>query len=202
MLPNLQSVFDPIPEDWDEMRLQRMRCDSQSMHFYGDISHYLVRRFTNEETMSVLDVGSRTGAGAALLRLLHHPWAYTSLKFDPVVALDIEPDIKRFVETEFKDIQAVCEDIHNVPDKSYDLVICSHTIEHLYDIPPFLHQLERVARRAVLIACPIDERDPMTEGHFQKISAQMLEAWGFVDIKVYQSFQFHNGMCGLALKYV
>lgn len=202
MMPNLTSVFEPMPENWDDARLLRMRCDSQSMHFYGDISHYLVRRFTGHETMSVLDVGSRTGAGTALLRLLHHPWAYTRLKFEPVVALDLEPDIKRFVETEFRDISAICDDIHNLPDNAYDLVICSHTIEHLYDIPPFLTQLERVARRAVVLACPIDEKEPMTEGHFQRITADMLAGFGYQDIEVYESFQFHNGLCGLAIKHV
>jgi len=202
MLPNLKSVFEPIPEDWDENRLMRMRCDSQSMHFYGDISHYLVRRFTEFETMSVLDVGARTCAGTALLRLLHHPWAYTRLKFDPVVALDLEPDVLRFVQQEFHDIAAICDDIHNVADNSYDLVICSHTIEHLYEVQPFIAQLERAARRAVLVACPIDEYEPLTEGHFQRLTANDLEHLGFQDIEVYESFQFHNGKCGIAIKYL
>lgn len=202
MLPNLNSVFDPMPADGDEHRLMRLRCDSQSMHFYADISHYLVRRITEHTTLSVLDVGSRTAAGTALLRLLHHPLAYTTLKFDPVVALDIEPELFRFVKQEFKDISAICNDIHHLPDNAYDVVICSHTIEHLYDIPPFLQQLERVASKCVVLACPIDEKEPMTEGHFQRISVDMLAGHGYQNIEVYESFHFHNGPCGLAIKYV
>ena len=202
MLPNIVNVFEPMPDNWDDARLMRLRCDSQSMHFYADISHYLVRQLTQFETLSVLDVGARTGAGSALLRLLHHPWAYTRLKFDPVVALDVDPEIVRFVQNEFKDIHAICDDIKNVSERAYDVVVCSHTIEHVDDLQGFLKQLERVARRCVVLACPINEELPLSEGHIRVITPAMLEEHGYSDIQVFESFHFHNGLCGLAIKFI
>ena len=200
MLPTVASIFDPLPHDVDAEHLLRLRCDSQSLHFYGDISHFIARRVPGAETLSVLDVGSRTGAGTALLRLLHHPGAFTRLKFDPVVGLDLDPTLEKIVSNEFKDISAICEDIFNLSEKSYDLVICSHTIEHLPEIEPFVAQLERIARRYVVLACPINERSPASDGHIQIISPERLENLGYKDFEIYNSFHFHNGQCGIAIK--
>lgn len=200
MLPTVASIFEPISEDIDDDRLLRLRCDSQSLHFYGDISRFIARRVSGFETLSLLDVGSRTGAGTALLRLIHHPQAFTRLKFDPVVGLDLDPAVVRIVSEEFKDITAVCEDIFNVPENSYDIVVCSHTIEHLPQIEPFVTQLEKIARRYVVLACPINEHTPASDGHIQIITPETLLNLGYTDMEIYESFHFHNGSCGLAIK--
>lgn len=200
MLPTVASIFEPISEDIDDDRLLRLRCDSQSLHFYGDISRFIARRVTGFETLSLLDVGARTGAGTALLRLLHHPQAFTRLKFDPVVALDLDPCVMRIVGEEFKDITPLLEDIFNIPENSYDIVVCSHTIEHLPQIEPFVEQLEKIARRYVVLACPVNERSPVSEGHIQIITPETLLNLGYVDVETYESFHFHNGPCGLAFK--
>lgn len=202
MLPNIDSVFSPLPADADDARLLRLRCDSQSMHFYSDISHFISRRLTEFDTLSVLDVGSRTGAGTALLRLLHHPHAFTRLKFDPVTSLDLDHDLIRIVGKEFHDIQAVQQNIFDLPDNSYDIVICSHTIEHVEDMAGFIGQLEKIARRYVVLACPINENSPLSDGHLRSIQPEDLATLGYSDIDVYESFHFHNGLCGIAMKSV
>ena len=200
MLPTVDNIFEPIPQNVDDDRLLRMRCDSQSLHFYGDISRFLAQRVTGFETLSLLDVGSRTGAGTALLRLLHHPLAFTRLKFDPVVGLDLNPDVLRIIGKEFKDISAVCDDIFNLEENSYDVVVCSHTIEHLPEIAPFVAQLEKIARRYIVLACPVNERLPASDGHIQIITTETFAELGYTDVEVYESFHFHNGLCGLAFK--
>jgi len=40
------------------------------------------------------------------------------------------------------------------PDKSFDVVTCNHTIEHLLDIQACVGELIRVARRQVIVATP------------------------------------------------
>lgn len=200
MLPSINSVFSPLPPDADDARLLRLRCDSQSLHFYSDISHFISRRITGFETLSLLDVGSRTGAGTALLRLLHHPHAFTSLKFDPVTSLDLDPDLVRIAGQEFPDISAVQQNIFDLSDNSYDIVVCSHTIEHVDNMVDFIAKLEKIARRYVVLACPIDENAPLCDGHLRVIRKEDLESLGYTDIDVYDSFHFHNGKCGIAMK--
>jgi ubiquinone/menaquinone biosynthesis C-methylase UbiE len=40
------------------------------------------------------------------------------------------------------------------PDKSYDVVVCSHVIEHLKDLPKAIEEMKRVARKQIIIATP------------------------------------------------
>jgi len=202
MLPTVDSVFSPLPTDADEARLLRLRCDSQSLHFYGDISRFISQRVKGFQTLSLLDVGGRTGIGTALLRLLHHPLAFTTLKFDPVTSLDLDPDLPRIAGQEFKDISAVQMNIFDLEPKSHDIVVCSHTIEHVPDMEGFIAQLERIARKYVVLACPIDEHVPLSDGHLRTITREHLASLGYADIEVYDSFHFHNGLAGIAMKAV
>lgn len=40
------------------------------------------------------------------------------------------------------------------PDKSFDIVTCQHTIEHLKDLPKAIEEMKRVARKQIIIATP------------------------------------------------
>lgn len=202
MLPTVENIFAPLRQDSDEMTVHRLRCDSQSLSFYGDISRYLAQHINGFETLSLLDVGPRTGAGLALLRLLHHPTAYTRLKLDPVAGIDLDPAFERIAGKEFEDVGVITGDIFDLPAKSYDIVMCSHAIEHIPDseVKAFVAQLENVARRYVVLACPFEERAPLSDGHVRSVDAKFLADLGYGDVQVYESFHFHNGLCCIASK--
>ncbi|RJF86455.1 class I SAM-dependent methyltransferase [Oleomonas cavernae] len=200
MLPSVQNVFGIVNEDAPPELLLRMRCDSQSMSFYGDMSRFISQRIAGFETLSLLDVGPRTGAGLALLRLLHHPRAFTRLKLHPVAGIDLDPNFNLIADKEFKDIQALTGNIFGLPEKKFDIVTCSHTIEHLKDVPDFVGQLEKLARRYVVIGCPFEEREPMSLGHVQRIDQNFMNKLGFFDLEIYESNQFHSGLCCFGLK--
>jgi SAM-dependent methyltransferase len=176
-----------------------MRCDSQSFNFYADLSRYISKTILGHETLSLLDVGPRTGAGLALLRLLHHPRAFTRLKFEPVVGIDLDPEFQRIAETEFRDIRAMTGDVFNLPLKSYDIVTCSHTIEHIPDPRPFVERLMAIGRRALFIACPFEEQNRVP-GHCVTIDRAFFDDLGFDDVEVYESQHWHNGLACLAYK--
>lgn len=40
------------------------------------------------------------------------------------------------------------------PDKSFDIVTCQHTIEHLKNLPRAIEEMKRVARKQIIIATP------------------------------------------------
>jgi 2-polyprenyl-3-methyl-5-hydroxy-6-metoxy-1,4-benzoquinol methylase len=153
------------------------------------------------ETLSLLDVGPRTGAGLALLRLLHHPLAFTRLKFEPVYGIDLDPEFERIAKTEFRDIHPLTGDIFDLSDKSYDIVTCSHTIEHIPDPQSFVEKLVRLARRAVFLACPYEEANRV-EGHCVSIGQSFFDMLQFDDVEVYESQHWHNGLACLAYKKV
>jgi 2-polyprenyl-3-methyl-5-hydroxy-6-metoxy-1,4-benzoquinol methylase len=200
MYARKENVFASLAPTASDADLLRLRCDSQSLSYYGDISRFLSARLLAFETLSLLDVGPRTGVGLALLRLLHHPSAFTRLKFDPVVGIDLDPAFEVIAQGEFPDVKGQTGDIFDLPPKSYDIVTCSHTIEHIDDMEAFVAQLEKIARRCVVLACPFEEREPRSDGHVQRIDAARLAAMGYDDVEVYDSFHFHNGACCLAYK--
>lgn len=193
------SIFGSLPTNCTDVALMRLRCDSQSMNYYGDLSRYICKFLLSHETLSLLDIGPRTGAGLALLRLLHHPAAFTRLKFDPVVGIDIDPEFERIAKREFNDIEALTGDIFDLADGSFDVVTCSHTIEHIPDPAPFVEKLARISRRALVIACPFEEHDLIPD-HCSSINRAFFDSQGFDDLEVYDSNHWHNGLCCLAFK--
>jgi SAM-dependent methyltransferase len=197
-VPDIFGNFSSLGEE--DPDLLRRRCDSQSLSYYGDISRFISSRVKSFETLSLLDVGPRTGVGLALLRLLHHPRAFTRLKFDPVVGIDLDPAFEAIAKREFPDIEARTGDIFDLAPKSFDIVTCSHTIEHLDDAVSFVRQLENIARKYLVLACPFEERRPLSDGHLDSIGRSFFDRVGIEDVEVYESFHFHNGMCCLAFK--
>jgi len=196
---SLVSVFDASLVSVSDEFMMRLRCDSQSFSFYADLSRYICKFLLGHETLSVLDVGPRTGAGLALLRMMHHPLAFTRLKFAPVDGIDLDPEFQRIAETEFRDIRAITGDIFDLAPKSYDIVTCSHTIEHIPEPEPFLEQLTRLGRRALFIACPFEEQNRIP-GHCVTIDHAFFDKFQFDDVEVYESQQWHNGLACLAYK--
>jgi SAM-dependent methyltransferase len=51
-------------------------------------------------------------------------------------------------------------DVHNLPfpDKSFDIVYCSHVLEHCHDAPKALAEVGRVAKLLVLVILPFDNK--------------------------------------------
>lgn len=52
-------------------------------------------------------------------------------------------------------------DVHNIdlPDNSFDVVLCSETLEHVYDLERASNELLRVAKKAVIITVPNESEE-------------------------------------------
>jgi 2-polyprenyl-3-methyl-5-hydroxy-6-metoxy-1,4-benzoquinol methylase len=195
------TIFDKLAPEPTDSQLLKLRCDSQSLQYYSDISQFLSSRIFEHQTLSLLDVGSRTGAGLGFLRLVHHPAAYTRLKFDPVAGIDIDPMFEQVAACEFPDIQAMTGDIFDLPENSWDVVCCSHTIEHVTEAEAFVQQLMKIAKHFIVLACPFAE-DPLGEDHCRSINYEFFKSLGILDVKVYESQHWHAGLVCLAFKAV
>lgn len=193
------TIFDRLPPEPTDAQLLKLRCDSQSLQYYSDMSAFMSSRILQSETLSLLDVGPRTGAGLAFLRLVHHPAAFTRLKFDPVAGIDIDPVFENSAALELPDISAMTGNMFDLPEKSWDVVMCSHVIEHIEETENFIEQLCRIAKRYVFLACPYAET-PLSSDHCRTIDYNFFKSIGFLDVKVYESQQWHSGMVCLACR--
>ncbi len=55
--------------------------------------------------------------------------------------------------------------LYDMESDSYDICLCSHTIEHLDDPVDFVLNLKRVAREFAIISCPFEEENPIPGHH-------------------------------------
>jgi len=119
--------------------------DSISRNRETDLNGLCMRRVleTLDPTdQSVLDVGCGNGY---LLKCIHERFPELTLA---------GCDVKKPVDTSF--FEFVSCDVARLPfaDKSFDVVSCCHTLEHLLELPRAWEELKRVARRELAIVVP------------------------------------------------
>jgi SAM-dependent methyltransferase len=139
-------------------RRGQIRSDSQSLGFAVDLCHVLQEELATDGTvrLSLLDVGARTAAGSNLMAQVFHPASYVQIRLD-VTALDLDAAHQEEARTLYPDVRYRVDDVRNVRDR-YDVVTCSHTLEHLAEPGPVLEHMRSIARRLVVIAAPYRER--------------------------------------------
>ena len=113
----------------------------------------LIKTIVNalDESELILDLGS--GLGAVLRQCLK---IKKGLHF---IGSDFSPAGVKYIQTELK-IPSIVLDITEklpFPDKSFDILICTETLEHLEDPMFVFNELKRVARKKVIISVPYDE---------------------------------------------
>ena len=87
---------------------------------------------------SVLDVGCGSGEG---LRLL-------AARASSALGIDLDDRLRR------SDVNVRIMSVADVPDRSFDLVVCVDVIEHIENDRAFVAELFRVARKAVFVSTP------------------------------------------------
>jgi len=73
-----------------------------------------------------------------------------------------------------------------------DIVICSHTIEHVPRPRMFIEKLCQIAREYVVIACPFQEPRPLIPGHLHSINKAFIDQFNYEFLEVYTSMHWHQ----------
>jgi SAM-dependent methyltransferase len=106
----------------------------------------IMRALASLRWESCVDVGSAEGYKAALARELFG---------GRVVASDLAETACRRAR-EIYGLEARAGDVHDLPfdDAEFDVALCSETLEHVSDLRSATLELDRVARRAIVITVP------------------------------------------------
>lgn len=179
VLPNFLIKLDktsfvglPLTENTEEnlnKYLIDAKCfDEQSMQyvidclpFFNEYCHNI--NLSKWNTYSLVDIGSRTGAGSNLLGTLYADWHYGEYQFI-VDALDIDKDWVEYAKF-FPNINSYRnDDIFNLSSDSYDICFCSHVIEHLDDPVTFVNKVTDISKYFSIFYCPYNEDNPIS-GH-------------------------------------
>jgi SAM-dependent methyltransferase len=189
-----QALMEPIPETFMEPRdeslyeapahrphqdlewLEKYSC-VQSMQFMIDclpVIDELVATFPHAVPIRVLDVGTGSGAGAHLLATRHASSFLGAQMIVDAVELD-GGYLERYVKARFKNINYIVGDVMDLrPEQPWDLVLCSHTLEHIEDPVPFVEHLQSLARKWVVFYTPWEEPLGETPGHVLTIDRRFL----------------------------
>jgi 2-polyprenyl-3-methyl-5-hydroxy-6-metoxy-1,4-benzoquinol methylase len=170
----------------------REKSMPQSELFMAEIIpviHRLYFNFPYNGTIEVLDVGPQTFAGTRLLTRLHGANSFSNLKM-AVSTLDIHDRFIELKELVCPDVAFIKSDVFDVRDRTWDLVICSHVVEHVPEPLQFLRRLQALARRDVIVATPWNENPITTKGHVNTIDKALVRQAGARDLQIYTNFMW------------
>ncbi len=177
-----------------------IRADAQSLGFAVDLCHVLQREWghLNADTrMTLLDMGARSATGSNLIAQSFHPHSWSRLKLE-VTALDIEPIYAAGAHDRFPDVDYRVGDVLDL-EGQWDIVTCSHTLEHLTDPRPVMRKLLALARKQVVIAAPWTEPTASrADGHLFTFDEHFFEDFPATHFEAYRSPHWHDSECFIA----
>lgn len=194
LLPNAVANI----EDPGEKKLYELEhlVNAQSIGFMTDlipIFQGVLRQIKNNlrpahgSRYSILDVGSRTGAGAQLLAEVFY--GYMSVCFDVDVA-DLNHAYKGYSDAFNSRIRDYFVQDAFQLTREYDFILSSHTIEHVQEPAEFVKKLSGLSRYGAIFYCPVNEVDPIP-GHYT-VTVDQIKSFGAVKIWVIDSWWWRH----------
>lgn len=174
-------------------RYNELRGGAQSRQFMIQILPFVreyMRSFEQGSCFDILDVGPGTGFGSNLLAALYQT---VQLGYRArVVTADVDPDYIDFMKIFCRYVVPKHIDIADI-DRTFDIVIASHVIEHVIEWKVFLERLCALSTGIVIICSPYDEcADELTMGHVNIFNDQVLSEFGAVRIELMESPAWGN----------
>lgn len=188
------AVFVPNPAQKRPDRLKfELAQGAQSIQFVIDLLSHLHRFMRNhydrQQQLSLLDIGAGSGAGTQLLAQLHSDIMIWS-PLD-ITAIDHVPWRRRWVAMNYPKVDYRVMPSAELPPRQWDLVLCSHVIEHLADPQAMIADVLRACRGFAFIYAPYDEQE-LSPGHVSVISEATFERWNPTELHVMESMGFYG----------
>lgn len=146
---------------------------AQTIQFAIDVMPFLhdklLQHYHRTDVLEFVDIGAGTGAAAQLFAQLHS--ADTIFSRMNVHAVDYIDTRGPWISLNYPDISFAARDLFDITER-YDIVYCSHCIEHVPDVDRFIAQLVTICRGFCFIYAPFEEREPI-HGHVNRITREM-----------------------------
>ena len=149
----------------------------------------MVAHYDRFEPLSLLDVGSGTGAGVNLLAQLHSEtmiWSRLA-----ITAIDVGPWRRRWIASQYPRIDYRVMQAADLPARQWDFVVCSHVIEHVDDPGLLLEQVLRTCKGFALIYAPYNEIE-LSPGHLSTITEDVFAPHAPVKLVIRESMAFYG----------
>lgn len=152
----------------------------------------LIKGWPRRKILEVLDIGTGSGAGTNLLASLHKSNIFgVQMRVD---ALDISNIYKRYSVQHFKNINYIIGDLLELEkDHTWDLVLCSATVEHVKPdrLPHFIEELQRRARHWVVIYTSYEEQQ-LLKGHFVSFNKELIDSFEPQSVEITESIAWKH----------
>ena len=142
--------------------LRRGHCEHAILFRYM-IAYRILRSLSHIRFESLLDVGGGEGYKAALIKNLFNA---------KVKSCDLSLEACKRAKEIFE-VSSETADIHHLPyaNRSFDIVLCSETLEHVKEREIALQELLRVARRAVILTLPHESKEIVRQNRKDRLIA-------------------------------
>ena len=165
---------------------------AQSIQFTIDcipeIHRILLQYYRRASELKLLDVGAGSGAGSNLIAALHSDrMIYSKIHVDAIDYID-----KRLLWAKFQYpmINYQVKDLFDLPSNNWDLVFCSHCLEHIEDPHRFCSKLIDVCTGFAFIYTPYNEIERIQD-HLNTFTEEFYHRYNVNRISVFNSMAWH-----------
>ncbi len=203
-------TYDELKDAVFDRRNRDARIDfengwaAQSIQFVIDCLpefHRIMQQYhKRNDDLTLLDVGAGTGAGSNVFTMLHsgrHVYSKVTVE-----AVDYTDSRVKWVKTMYPRVKYKVADVYDLPDNNWDMVFCSHVIEHVPDPRKFLEKLVDISKGFLFVYAPYNEINRIP-AHINTITESLFEGLNIEKISIFKSMAWHadipDDMCILAV---